>query len=282
MYVKGDGNCCWRSLSQSIWGFQGYWMQLKLFVLAWSVANAEALVIDEGGILTELGGLYWNTADHAKYSRFSSKEGNDVSTSDDKLRVLMACVGRFCKPKQWGGDLTLLLASQALRIKVKMVNPSDRKWRLEYDARGERPAGFGRKGSNFEDCRLSREFAPDTAQLVYHVHEEGAAVRVIEEVVVVLVDGCRGVGEEALDSIPEITKDSTLSRGLHFASISRTDNTTPPFPLFKVAPALFEVNVSFFYVVLLHEVVQQLCVVCETNYACHGRPRWMVVRACNA
>ncbi|CAN0314161.1 unnamed protein product, partial [Ectocarpus sp. 12 AP-2014] len=43
-FVDGDGNCAWRSLAQGMWGSDVFWPQLKLVVLAWSVANAAELV----------------------------------------------------------------------------------------------------------------------------------------------------------------------------------------------------------------------------------------------
>lgn len=249
LFVEGDGNCAWRSLSQGIWDSQEYWPQAKLFVLAWSVLHAESLV-DKGGILHK-GDKHWPGEVAGKYETRCA-EKDEASTAIHSFNILIASVAFYCAQNRWGSDLTMLLASQALRIKVKMLLPADQKSRKRYEALGHPPPhGTGRKGNNLDDHRHSHEFVPDSAQLVYHMRGEHGVERVIEEVVVALTDGYCSGGKDALGGIPEVDKDTACGEGIHFATISRTDDAFPslPFPFHKVAPPLFAVMVSFLFVV---------------------------------
>ena len=93
-----------------IWGSDVYWAPLKLAVLAWTAVNAEDLVSG--------GGILWNCTRYypqavMKYARFSS-EGDVLSTRQGNIKMVIASVALFGEPKRWGGDLTMLMASQAL------------------------------------------------------------------------------------------------------------------------------------------------------------------------
>lgn len=151
-FVTGDGNCAWRALAYAMWGTDEYWVQLKLVILAWCVANTE-LLLAEGRALYDDTKFYPERI-HRKYGGF--KEGDDVSTSDHRFRMLIASVEYYTSDTVWGSDLTMLMASQALRITVKILHPMDKKSRDVYDAAGRQPAhGTGRKGDKCEDYRHS-------------------------------------------------------------------------------------------------------------------------------
>lgn len=190
-FVAGDGNCAWRALAMGIWGSDVYWAPLKLAVLAWTAANAEELV-SEGGILWNCTRYYPQAV--MKYARFSS-EGDVLSTRQGNIKMVIASVALFGEPKRWGGDLTMLMASQGLRLRVKVLVLIDRKSRKHYDARGAAPFhGTGRKGTNtVDDYRHSRDFLPDKAQLVYRVAGADGGERLIE-------GGCRGANARLPDS----------------------------------------------------------------------------------
>lgn len=220
-FVAGDGNCAWRALAMGIWGSDGFWIQLKLAVLAWTAANAEELV-SEGRILWKCDRYFSQRV--MKYARFTSR-GDDVSTRADNTKMVIASVGWFGKPNVWGGDLTMLMASQALRLRVKLVAPIDRKSRKVRDAReslaargmGEKvapPQGTGRKGSNMvEDYRFSREFLTDDAPLVYRVPGDDGSERHIEEVTVVLTGGITKVGNWSCPAFPKWKRTRISLRG---------------------------------------------------------------------
>ncbi|CAM9890371.1 unnamed protein product, partial [Ectocarpus sp. 13 AM-2016] len=53
MFVKGDGNCFWRAVAKVIWGNDCFWAQLKLVVLGWTAAHAEALVAESGPLFKD-------------------------------------------------------------------------------------------------------------------------------------------------------------------------------------------------------------------------------------
>eukprot|EP00904_Undaria_pinnatifida_P011900 jgi/Undpi1/7840/HiC_scaffold_23.g10312.m1 len=239
-FVAGDGNCAWRALAMGIWGSDVYWAPLKLAVLAWTAANAEELV-SEGGILWNCTRYYPQAV--MKYARFSS-EGDVLSTRQGNIKMVIASVALFGEPKRWGGDLTMLMASQALRLRVKMLVPIDRKSRKQYDAQGAAPFhGTGRKGTNtVDDYRHSRDFLPDEAQLVYRVAGADGGERLIEEVAVVLTHGCQIARQKDLSDIPEVGKDTTLEAGCHFGTFAKRDGTFPPFPVVAVSPPLFQVQ----------------------------------------
>ena len=83
------------------------------------------------------------------------------------------------------------MASQALRLRVKMLVHIDMKSRKHYDAQGSAPFhGTGRKGTDTVDDH-SRDFLPDKAQLVYRVAGADGGERLIEEVAVVLTTAAR-------------------------------------------------------------------------------------------
>ena len=145
--------------------------------------------------------------------------------------------------------MSMLMAPQALRLRVKMLVPIDRKSRKHSDAQGSAPFhGTGRKGTNtVDDYRHSRDFLPDKAQLVYRVAGADGGERLIEEVAVVLTHGCQIAREKDLSDIPEVGKDTTLEEGCHFGTFAKRDGTFPPFPVVAVSPPLFQVQVCYSY-----------------------------------
>lgn len=241
-FVDGDGNCSWRSLAMAIWGSDKYWVQLKLVVLAWCLANTESL-FEQGRILFEKGTFYPGTI-YKKYGQHRS--GDDVSSSFNHFQMLIASVEHFSGPAVWGTDLTLMMAAQALRITVKLLSPVDKKSRLEFNEQlAQQARGTGRKGDGFSDNRYSQVFMPDDAALVYRGVGEGGNARVIEEAAVALTGGYSRAHADELADIPEIESDFIHTRGSHFAAVMSTGARNCPFPLFKVAPPLHKQLVRF-------------------------------------
>lgn len=241
-FVPGDGNCAWRSLTMAIFDTDEPWVHVKLVVLAWCVANTELLLAEGRSLYDDT--KFYRDEIHSKYGGFNS--GDDVSTSDNCFRMLIASVQYYITDTTWGSDLTMLMASQALRITVKMLNPMDKKSRDDYDAKGDQPQpGTGRKGECFADYRHSQVFVPDDAALVYRGLGAGGNTRVIEEATVALTDGYRRAGANELPDIPEIDRDTICGQGCHFAAFLSTDGKNRPFPVLKAAPPLRKELVSF-------------------------------------
>ncbi|CAM9788803.1 unnamed protein product [Pylaiella littoralis] len=204
-FVFGDGNCAWRALAMAIWGTDVYWVQLKLVVLAWSVANTELLLAEGRALYDDT--KFFTDEIHSRYGRF--EQGDDVSTSDNRFEMLIASVEYYTTDKTWGSDLTMLMASQAPRIPVKMLNPMDKKSRDEYDAQDSQPLhGLGRKGDDMGDYRHSQVFVPDEAALVYRGVGPGENALVVEEAAVALTDGYRQAGSSELADIAEINRNT--------------------------------------------------------------------------
>jgi len=225
-----------------MWGTDEYWVQLKLVILAWCVANTE-LLLAEGRALYDDTKFYPERI-HREYGGF--KEGDDVSTTEHRFRMLIASVEYYTSDTVWGSDLTMLMASQALRITVKILHPMDKKSRDVYDAAGRQPAhGTGRKGDKCEDYRHSQVFLPDDAALIYRGVGAGETTRLIEEAAVALTGGMTRASANELADIPEINRDSICRADCHFAAVLSTDGRNIPFPVFKVAPPLTRELVSF-------------------------------------
>lgn len=241
LWVAGDGNCAWRSLARCLWETDEFWAQLKLVVLAWAAANAEDLV-SEGRILSDFT-KYYSSDIHGAFAVTANRLG-DAATVADKSKMLIASVADFSKPACWGGDLTMLLASQALRITVKLVCPIDMmsRKRDEASATLETDRGSSRKDNiNPEDSRHSQTFLPDDAVSSLRV---GGGDRTVTEATVILTSSCTQASAGELDSLVEVTKATTCYTGCHFAAVSKKDRSTPPFPLVRAAPPLFQALVS--------------------------------------
>lgn len=242
LWVRGDGNCCWRSLAKCLWESDEYWSQLKLVVLAWAAAHAEELV-SEGRVLSDFS-LHFSDDIHAGlgYAYSATRVGAAPSVAQTS-RMLLASVAYYCEDTVWGSDFTLLLASQALKITVKLLSPNDMmvRKRDESSATPGTIRGAGRKGDKVDDTRLSQTFLPDDAVSCLHIQGGG---RMVAEATVVLTSctGQASVGE--LDNLVEVTKSTACPRGVHFAAVSKKDRSTPPFPLVRAAPPLFQALVS--------------------------------------
>lgn len=241
--VEGDGNCFWRAVSTCIWGSQDHWRQVKLVVLGWAAANADALV-GEGGILHKCS-KYYSGKFHEKYI-FLNEQGKHCPDCDNFKMMLLESVGSFCVDGTWGGDLTALLTAEALRIPVKFLTPVDMKWRREYDAADRKaPTGLGRRGLSMDDHRHSRVFVPQGARVKFRVPGvDGKDGVVREEIVLALFQLGTGVGESALADIPEVGAGTDVEQLNHFSAITSKDGSSTPFPLYKVAPPLFPGQVS--------------------------------------
>ncbi|CAN0154978.1 unnamed protein product [Pylaiella littoralis] len=97
-FVFGDGNCAWRALAMAIWGTDVYWVQHKLVVLAWSVANTELLLAEGRAFYDDT--KFFTDEIHTRYGRF--EQGDDVSTSDNRFEMLIASVEYYTTNKTWG------------------------------------------------------------------------------------------------------------------------------------------------------------------------------------
>lgn len=93
IHVEGDGNCYWRAVSMSIWGTQGNWRQVKLVILGWATANADALV-GEGGVLHKCGKYYAGNI-YEKHACLNEKNEH-CSDLDNFKMMLLESVGLFC------------------------------------------------------------------------------------------------------------------------------------------------------------------------------------------
>ena len=253
MCVKGDGNCFWRAFSMAIWGTAKYWRQVKLVVLGWATANVDALV-GEGGILHKCGTYYPDRC--YKEHIFLNAEGEHCPDRDNYKMMLLASIELFCGDHVWGGYLTALLAAHALRIPVKFLVPTDKRSRMRYDRERrmrydregqEPPHGTGRDGLQIDDNRHSRAFVPDSRLKLRVRGADGKGDAVREEIVIALYSySDKGVCESALADIPEVDWDTSFKYESlnHFSAIMSKDGGTTPFPMFKVAPPLFSVQVS--------------------------------------
>lgn len=244
MHVEGDGNCFWRSVAMAIWGTDEKWCQLKLMVLGWATAHADSLV-GEGGVLHKCG-KYYAERFHEEYV-FRNAVGVHCPDRDNYKMMLLGSIEHFCEDGVWGGDLTALLVAQALRVPVKFLSPADMKSRVQYDTQGrEPPHGIGKQGLQLDDHRHSRSFVPHCSRLKLRVRGVDGKNGVVREEIVVALSSCskKGVCESALADIPEVDGDTEVNALSHFSAIMSKNGSTAPFPLYKVAPPLFSVQVS--------------------------------------
>ncbi|CAB1101009.1 unnamed protein product [Ectocarpus sp. CCAP 1310/34] len=203
----------------------------------WPAANAEDLV-SRGRILSDFTKNYSSDI-HGAFA-VTANRLDDAATVANKSKMLIASVADFSKPACWGGDLTMLLASQALRITVKLVCSIDMmsRKRDEASATLETDRGSTRKDNiNPEDNRHSQTFLPGDAVSSLRV---GGGDRTVTEATVILTSSCTQASAGELDNLVEVTKATTCCTGCQFAAVSKKDRSTPPFPLVRAAPPLFQ------------------------------------------
>lgn len=159
----------WRSVGKALWGCDQFWPQMKLVVLGWATANAEALIV-EGGVLFRCKKFY-SQAGVEKYTCPADSRGLTCDAIDNTLMMLLESVRGFCPMGAWGGDLTAIWTSQALGVTVKSVVPTGMQARKKNEAEGGQAAGgMGSNANNYDINRNSRCFRPDIGQQEGRVH----------------------------------------------------------------------------------------------------------------
>lgn len=245
LWVLGDGNCLWRSVTCALWGTDEFWCQLKLVVLGWSSLNVDALV-GTGGPL-HYNDIHYEGHIYKKHV-VRGADGKHDHRDDDYRSMLLENIAWFCKDKRWAGDLSLLLVAECLGVVTKMAIPTDMLGRKKKDAPSESPP---RDTSTMDDKRYSRQYIP-TGGLKGIVlrGSSGESDIAVEEIAVTVTNGEGGVvGDRALCGIPTIMADTELGTLLHYAAIVSTDpdqHVRRPLPMAEVAPPLWSKFVSFF------------------------------------
>lgn len=245
LWVAGDGNCFWRAVTKALWGSDKYWRQVKLVVLGWTAVYGK-------GLLGDADVKYVSNEIYSKHSVFDNK-GNRSPDAGSYDKMLLESIGKLCEFGAWGGDITALMVSEAFRIAVKVVVPTDKKARAKNDAEGKTPPhGTGRDGSNIEDCRHSRSFVPVHSRCAWQFPAmDGKGVVIREEVVVAMTPIIKGshatVLESELTGVPEVDQNTTYSKLAHFAAVVNKNGGACPFPLHEAAPPLFKIQVGDFF-----------------------------------
>lgn len=241
--VAGDGNCFWRVAAHGLWASDYFWLQTKLVVLAYAAEHFQELV-GEGRHLHECQTYYDNDV-LDKYKCLV--DGRHIFQLDDYEMMLLKAIQALCPNAVWGGGLTAHLASEALGIRVKLLNPIDTMSRKKQDAAGTLPRGTGKHGLGLgtDDQRLSRTFVPHSAQSEWCVRGvNGTEDTYREEVAMIFVEYGPGVLESELLEVSEVGKDTEVAGLNHFASVMRKDGSSTPFPLYLCAPSMLPILVS--------------------------------------
>lgn len=238
--VQGDGNCLWRAVSHGLWGDDSFWRQLKLVVLGYAAANAEDLVGENRHL--HASSLYYENGVHEKFQVVVDGILSDMP--DTYEMMLLSHVAKMCPAKVWGTGLCAYLASEALGIKLKVVDPTDMRSRKRQDA--EIPErGTGRNGSTFDDQRVSRNFSPYGDPCEWYLPGSNGENRIFrEEVVIVFAAFGQCVAEAGLVGVGEVGKDTNVGGLNHFSSVMRKDGSSKPFPLHVCSPPRFSALVS--------------------------------------
>ena len=243
-YVRGDGNCLWRSAARSFFGTEHYWLQLKLVTLSFAAAH----FMDLHRFV--LRGHF----DSGIIARYSDTEqvvvGGIVREVSEMMRtdlVLLASVSHLCPVGTYAGSVSCRLICEAWGVNVNMLHPCDM---LNRKRRQTNP-GLGctnSEGRVYDDARVSHTFVPQSkAPQTWRVPDKvgQGCGKFRQEISVVLVKHSQPLGNPSsaeLDALPEVEADSLgvgISSGNHFAAIINTHGTTEPFPMYKCAPALY-------------------------------------------
>lgn len=128
--VDGDGNCFWRSAAHGLWGTDYFWPHLKLVTLAKAAATAEQLVGETRHLHHSC--VYYRDDVLAKFQ--VHHEGRIDPKQDNYEHMLLAEVLRMCPSGRWGSGLSAHLVSEALGIRVKVIDPTDMRARKGLEA----------------------------------------------------------------------------------------------------------------------------------------------------
>lgn len=247
LWVKGDGNCFWRSVSRVLWGCDEYWPQLKLVVLGWAFANVELLLGERVPSCLE-GSQCFDEDIYEKHRRSLL----DAQDSDQRraafAAILREHIARFCLDRAWGGPVCAIFVAERLGVVTKMIDPLDLLSRKRQDAQLSEVVRV--ENNHAGDHRLSWQYIPSSkeSKCVHVCGFGGGNKYVVEEIAIVSTASSYGlIKHGSLTDTDVIKADSNLPNELdHFAAlVPCAPHVRPPFPLFKAAPPLHPQNVSY-------------------------------------
>lgn len=233
---------------------QYYYAHLKLFILAHAV-KFHAVLMAEGSFLRgEKCETYWENELIRQYTPTMNKSVDGLFTPSPENnaygKLLLAQIAVQCRDREWAGQATAYLTSEALGIPVKLLSPLDVVRWVEFNhrlaAKDHENDEAKEEDNLYEDNRYSATYVPRGGTRAWRLRGDAEGRDFCpEEVAVVLaehkpaeaIDLSKPWRNEAYSHIAEIN----MYRLMHYAAIVHESaiahkKAGPPFALDLAAP----------------------------------------------